>query len=395
MSKGLFLGFPGQGHVNPTIGLLKELISRGDEITYYCTEEFRKKIESTGARFISYQAIDVDLATDKGYINSFKHLSSICSGLLASLWPNKDEKYDYMIYDSMINIGDKLGELLEINYVIRSITTFAFSKNLLDELRDSNIHMLLNFNPNEIYNLMKELKKKYGVNFLNDFVKSLKENKAMLNIVFTSKYFQPRAEDFDDKYKFIGPSISDRNEFKDFNITLPKDKKIIFISLGTVANKNLNFYKEAIAAFKDNKDLFVIMSIGRKTKIEDLGLIPSNFLVYNYLPQLELLKDVDFFITHGGMNSTSEGLYNKIPLIVVPQFGDQFIVAKRVAELKAGIYLKEITSSSIKKAFDEISKNKIYRENAAIIGSSLKESGGYEKAADEINNLLKNKNNSK
>lgn len=29
MAKGLFLGFPGHGHVNPTIGLVKELISDG------------------------------------------------------------------------------------------------------------------------------------------------------------------------------------------------------------------------------------------------------------------------------------------------------------------------------------------------------------------------------
>lgn len=390
MAKGLFLGFPGHGHVNPTIGLLKELIASGDEITYYCTEEFREKIEPTGAKFISYDAIEVEDATNDGYINSLKHLTSICNGLLESLWPNKDEHFDYMIYDSMINIGDRVGKILNIDKVIRSITTFAFSKKLLDDLTDNNIHMLLNFNPKEIHNIVKDMKKKYGINFLNDYVKSLNNNKANLNIVFTSEYFQPRKIDFDEKYKFIGPSIAKRNESIDFKIENPNNKKIIFISLGTVANKNINFYKESFKAFKDLDDLIVVLSIGKKNNIADLGEIPSNFLVYNYVPQLELLEKIDLFITHGGMNSTSEGLYNNLPLILVPQFGDQFLVASQVENLGAGINLSnsDITSENILEAYKKITSNQKFKENAMKIGDSLRNSGGYKKAALEIHNLI-------
>lgn len=391
MAKALFLGFPGHGHVNPTIGLVKELISRGDTITYYCTEEFREKIEPTGATFIAYNAIDVEDATSGDYINSLKHLTSICSGLLDKLWETKDDNYDYMIYDSMINIGDKIGELLNVPNIIRSITTFAFSKILLDDLRSHNMNMLLNFDPKEIHSVVKSMQKKYGVNFLKAFIKSLNNNKAHINIVFTSKYFQPRIEDFDDSYKFIGPSIADRKELSNFRIDNPNNKKILFISLGTVANRNFNFYKESFNAFRDKNDLIVIMSIGKKNKISNLGDIPSNFLVYNYVPQLELLKQVDFFITHGGMNSTSEGLFNNLPLIVVPQFGDQFIVGKRVEELKAGINLHKanITSNDILDAFNKLSSDKSFAENSKIIGKSLRESGGYKKAAMEIQNIIK------
>ena len=34
MARGLFLIIPGHGHVNPTIGLVQELIKKGDEIVY-------------------------------------------------------------------------------------------------------------------------------------------------------------------------------------------------------------------------------------------------------------------------------------------------------------------------------------------------------------------------
>ena len=65
------------------------------------------------------------------------------------------------------------------------------------------------------------------------------------------------------------------------------------------------------------------MSIGNKTEISDLGNIPKNFIVKNYVPQTELLKYTKLFITHGGMNSTHEGIYNGVPLVVIPQSADQ------------------------------------------------------------------------
>ena len=63
MARGLFLAFPGHGHVNPTIGLVNELIRKGDEIIYICSEEFRSKFENTGAKFIGF---DLDLSDFDG-----------------------------------------------------------------------------------------------------------------------------------------------------------------------------------------------------------------------------------------------------------------------------------------------------------------------------------------
>ena len=44
---------PAYGHTNPTIEVVRELVKRGHEIRYYSFEEFREKIEDTGAVFVS------------------------------------------------------------------------------------------------------------------------------------------------------------------------------------------------------------------------------------------------------------------------------------------------------------------------------------------------------
>lgn len=43
---------PAHGHTNPTLGLVKEMTAAGHEIVYFSFEQFREKIESTGAEFI-------------------------------------------------------------------------------------------------------------------------------------------------------------------------------------------------------------------------------------------------------------------------------------------------------------------------------------------------------
>lgn len=49
MSNLLFITMFGAGHVNPTIGLIKELTNREEKVTYISSEEYREKIERPGA----------------------------------------------------------------------------------------------------------------------------------------------------------------------------------------------------------------------------------------------------------------------------------------------------------------------------------------------------------
>ena len=60
MSNVLFLGMPSHGHVNPTIGLVAELVRRGERVTYFASEMFRSRIEGAGATYRGYTS-DLDL----------------------------------------------------------------------------------------------------------------------------------------------------------------------------------------------------------------------------------------------------------------------------------------------------------------------------------------------
>ena len=393
MARGLFLAFPGHGHVNPTIGLVNELIRKGDEIIYICSEEFRSKFENTGAKFIGF---DLDLSDFDGkntIDNMGERFLKIFKNIL-NLAIEQEGEFDYIVVDPFIRPGTKIVEKFKVKKVITISTTFAINKEFSERIlksmsQDKSTIDKMTENFIKLKPEFEKLGKEFSISFPEKPIELITGVKNDLTIVFTSKYYQPNAEVFDETYKFVGPSIFDRRELEDFKIENSKNKKIVYISLGTIANTNIEFYKNCFKALGSREDLMVIMSVGKKINISDLGQIPTNFKLYNYVPQLEVLKKVDLFITHGGMNSSSEGLYNNVPLIVVPQFGDQPVVAKRVEELGAGVPLMgDISPLAIENAVNKILSDNSYKENAKKVGESLRECGGYKKAAEAIHKVI-------
>jgi MGT family glycosyltransferase len=391
MSKVLFMNGPAEGHTNPTLGLVEELIRRGEEVVYFTTEEFQDKIEKTGTTFRSYENYMKTLPPPTMSDFTLMHLLQILLRSAETIIPTvlektKGEKFDYIIHDSMFGSGRMLAKLLKLP-AVSSITSVAFqglekfpseaigSKELLDETKA----------------LAREVSHKFNLE-----TPSLDEiffSYGDLNIVYTSRLFQPLSEEFGDEFVFVGPSITDRQEDVDFPFAELEKKKVIYISFGTVVNENIDFYRTCFDAFRDF-DGKVVLSVGTRVDLSMLGEIPKNFIVKPYVPQLEVLKRADLFITHGGMNSTSEGLYYNVPLIVIPQTSDQPFIAARVAELGAGvsIFTQPVTAEYLREAAQKVLGDSNFQKNSTMIGDSFRASGGFERAVDEIFAFKKNHN---
>ncbi|WP_322101090.1 nucleotide disphospho-sugar-binding domain-containing protein [Sarcina ventriculi] len=108
---------------------------------------------------------------------------------------------------------------------------------------------------------------------------------------------------------------------------------------------------------------------------------------------MEVLKRTDLFITHGGMNSTSEAMYFGVPLIVVPQVANQPIVEKRIEDLELGrvINKNNISSNIIRNYANEILNDDRYKDNMMKMRTKVRQAGGENRAVELINDLLKEK----
>ncbi|MBM7608615.1 MGT family glycosyltransferase [Lysinibacillus composti] len=391
MARVLFINAGSEGHVNPTIGVVQELISRGEEVVYFTIEDFRERIEKTGATVRTFDGQKFIKAFVSGGRN---YLLERINGLLLTadivipsvLEQTEGEYFDYIIHDSMFGCGYLLAQILKIPS-INSCTTFAQTEASFNKMFEQLSHNI----PTEVYEpisnkfqrLTEMVKEKYDVEIHSPY--EVFCNPAPITIVYTTRDFQPFGQSFDQTYKFVGPSISSRLKKENFDLTLIKDKSLIYISLGTVFNQFVDFYKLCIEAF-GNTDHTIVMSIGEKVKITELGEIPGNFIVENYIPQTEVLKYTKLFITHGGMNSTLEGLYYGVPLIVIPLSADQPIIAQQVSDIGAGVklHMQSLTPHNLIETVEYVLSNPSFKENAINIGESFRKSGGYHKTVDEI-----------
>ncbi|MFM9368490.1 glycosyltransferase [Streptomyces sp. Da 82-17] len=87
--------------------------------------------------------------------------------------------------------------------------------------------------------------------------------------------------------------------------------------------------------------------------VDDVDLPPHVHLTER-LPQPLLLEGADLFLTHGGFNSVREALRTATPLVVLPQFGDQYPNARRVEELGMGREAVDRTPDGIAAACREV-----------------------------------------
>ncbi|MGQ7885837.1 macrolide family glycosyltransferase [Paenibacillus sp. WC2504] len=391
MARVLFINGGSEGHINPTIGVVQELISRGEEVVYFCIEAYRERLEKTGAVVRTFD----DQKFIKAYISGGRdYLLERINGLLLTadivipsvLEQIENEHFDYIIHDSMFGCGHLLAQILKLP-AINSCTSFAQTKGSFDKLVEQISAKIPPETSKSIddkfQSLTAKLREQYAVEIPSRY--EVFCNPAPLTIVYTTREFQPYGAAFDPTYKFVGPSIASRVPQENFDLAAIVGKEPIYISLGTVFNQAIDFYKLCFEAL-GNTGHTVVMSIGNRTQMADLGEIPPNFIVKNYVPQTQLLPHTKLFITHGGMNSTHEGLYYGVPLIVIPQSADQPMVAAQVANIGAGMQLQmqSLTANQLREAVDHVLSEPSYKIAVANTRESLRHSGGYRQAVDEI-----------
>ena len=405
MAKALFTGLPLHGHTNPSLPLVRALVERGEDVVYFSAAPFADKIQQAGARYRPYRnAFLSDLRQLSERTEQIAWLLMRTTGevLADDLDAFRAERPDYIISDSVAPWGQWAAELLGVP-VVTSVTTLAVNRHVLafaakSGTRPKSARLVLSKirHVAKAVLLGRRLRREHGVK--GPGIKGLVFGSSDLNIVYTSRHFQPCADSFDDRYLFIGPSIGSRTEtggvpwdeappFDSRNQALAQGRQtdVIYVSLGTLFNAEPAFYRSCFEAF-GGRNVRVVMSIGTAISEASLGAPPPNVVVRPWVPQLDVLRRASVFVSHGGMNSVSESLSAGVPLVVVPQMGEQAIVGRQVERLGAGIWLakKDVTADRLRASVDRVLGDNRFREQAAVIRESFEAAGGAGRGAEAI-----------
>jgi MGT family glycosyltransferase len=403
VSKILVFNVPAHGHVNPTLPVVRELVSRGEQVAYYLTDEFEPQIRHTGAEFCRIEDIQPVSGPPPGVTALGQTDPAMMRQMMATFFPRmmarglrlvprlvdqvRAEDADCIVYDPFCPWGRALAAILGLS-AVAFVPSYAMTEHFplvrrISSIFEEQTSPEAEEAMSDLRDVSRQLQDRYGLiplRLTDSFIPG-----EALNIVTLPRPFQPDAEALDERYVFVGPSISPRSDASGFPLDRLADNPTLYVSLGTVFNANPEFFDACFDAFADS-DWQVVLSVGTRTDPSTLVRIPDNFLVRPHVPQLEVLEHADVFVTHGGMNSVMEAIYYGVPMVVVPQQPEQAMTAARVAELGLGVALEpgQVTVDALRDAVTTISGDAGYWSRIAHMQQAAREAGGYLRAADAI-----------
>lgn len=392
MSKYIFLSAPAYGHVNPTLPVAQELVRRGEQVSYYLTEEFRPAVEATGASFRRYESIMGKMQPParipgKGMpgpgampMMMVEESRQVLPQVLDAI---RAEQPEVIIYSRMCLWGRLAAQVLKVP-VVSLYPSYVSNEhfNLFKSREDVAARMPMHFFE-KLEADASDLCAAYNLPPMN--MRQFLAHAEALNIVFLPRDFQPAGDTFDERFVFVGPSLLPRQDAADFPFERLGKQPVLYISLGTVFNNRPDFFQLCFQAFGE-QPYQVVLAHGKRLDAATLGTVPSNFLLSSYVPQLEMLQRASVFITHGGMNSTMESLYYGVPMVVLPQMLEQEMTAHRVAELGLGIALDQEnpTVEQLREAVARVQSDPAIARRVQSMQQKVRAAGGYPRATDAL-----------
>jgi len=161
---------------------------------------------------------------------------------------------------------------------------------------------------------------------------------------------------------------------------------LIYASMGTIMNGRADVFCTIAAGVAKHRHAQLVLSIGDRLDPKQIGPVPSNAIIVNQAPQLELLKRASVCITHAGLNTVLESLAQGVPQLAIPVTFEQPGIAARIAAKKTGVTMPfaDLTSKHLSTLLDEVLNCSIYRENARKFQEIISKIDGLALAANIV-----------
>jgi len=392
--------FPAHGHVNPSLPVVAELVRRGHRVTYFAPENYHDAVAATGATPVAYvSSAPTDWSTERipavitpevVYTALRFQVDEGFAPLSAAERHLADDRPDLIIYDQVAFHGGKLLARKWNVPAVMACTSFA-ANELFSPYATVSEDFPVEIDPGhpdllEMAKVVPAMLAEHGVP-----VEEFGARNEAATIVYLPRFFQLGQEHFDDSYAFVGPSLGDGRRPDDTDWTPPTDgRPLLLITMGSHDYENrLQFYRDCVTAFADSP-WHVVMAVGSRIDITELGPLPSHFEVHSWIPQTTILAHAKAFLAHGGMGSVMEALSHAVTPVVLPKLAEQGLIADQVVALGVGrkIPPTEATPARLRAAVDELAADELAQQRVRQVSADIHAAGGSVAAADAVEAVL-------
>ena len=390
--KAVFLNVSAPGHVLPTLGLVSELVRRGESVAYFEVPPFQAEIEARGAVFHAYPPIAS--YPGPGGANQY-YLGPVLTWCAREWVPAlmervRAERPDYIVHDSLCLWGRILAHALGVP-AVASVATAGFTPQTFHacpRLRTQRRAWIAEAREGLrlFRDWRRDLATQFGlsrpINFVDTFT-----NAQPLNLVHLPRALQPYADAFGPEYAFVGVCTATSDRPTDFAFERLDERPLVYVSFGTFHNPGLAFFRSVLEAVA-MRDWQTVLVLSPGVELAQLGDIPGNVIVCEpgSAPQLQLLARAAAFVTHGAGGGLREGAWYGVPMVAVPQTYEQEILSAHLEEQGAGVMLEpaRVTAQTLAAALERTVGDPALRERAGALRDASRGAGGAAAAAEAI-----------
>lgn len=391
--KAVYIPVGAAGHVLSSLPMVGELVSRGVDVMYFAPESIRAQVEETGAIFFPMPAVaakEDSVECGQDFIAGLPLVFlGEADGVIDTILPACEAfRPDVVITDELALAGRLVASKLRLPMVM-VFTSFAPCEQFSicrfwPEYTDAHPARAA------ARRLAEKFTRKYGVRHMDIY--EIFEATGDLNISTLTRDFQPGGETFGDNFLFAGAQIGPRPENGTWQPP-QNGRPLLYTSLGSLFNNWPEFYQMLFPVVRD-MEINVLCALGKALRPEDLGEIPANVELVPFAPQLDVLKNADYFITHAGTGSAMEAMYYGVPCVCIPQMDEQQLTARQMVRLgvaSTSMVRAETTEESLRDALTRLMTEPHYRENAQKLSRIMRETGGSACAAKAIIEFMENR----
>src|SRR3954447_24367546 len=153
---------------------------------------------------------------------------------------------------------------------------------------------------------------------------------------------------------------------------LAGDRPLAYFTLGTVKNTDTADLAAGLAALEEY-DGVVVATTGRRLDPDELGPVPANALVEEFVPQADLLQRADLLVSHSGSGTMLGGLVHGVPQVALPRGTDQPENAALLVRAGAGLVVApdDYAIESITAAVAKVTGDPPFRASAERVRDEI------------------------
>ena len=426
MSNYLICASPIQGHVAPLIAVARDLVARGHDATVLTGSRFRDAVVAAGAdhraldgvadfddrviqdqlpdrdryRGIARLRYDIETIFIRTVIDQHRALEAavaedapdaiLAESAFAGVIP-------LLLDDPASRPPVIAAGVLPLSQ--SSVDTAPYgpglppSSSVIGRLRNRMLTALIHrvaFRPTQ--QLANEMMAELGRRPLDTFVL---DSSRMYDrfLQFAPAEFEYPRSDLSSNLRFVGtvlPPAPAAAPTPEWWHELDGDRPVVHVSQGTIDNKDFGrLIRPTLEALAD-RDVLVVAATGGRP-VQEVGELPANARVAEFLPYDQLLPKTDVFVTNAGYGGTQYALSHGVPIVAAGDTEDKPEVSMRVEWSGVGVNLKSgsPTPRAIGDAVDRVLADGSFRRRAGVIAARIAQVDTYAEIEAELESAVR------